>query len=102
MKLQPIQNAFRFGRLKDLIEGGWGMGVEIVHHQHDLVCVRKDIIDQVAHTMSKIDFGSLFGHFDVTPPSQRLKENEEIASAVAFVLVIKTFRPSRLWRQNAN
>ena len=49
--------------------------------------------------MSKVNLGSLFGHFDVTPSSQRLKEHEQIAGAIAFVLVIKPPWLSGLWRQ---
>ena len=99
MKLETIQNAFGFGRLESIIERCWRMRVEIVQHQHDLVRFRKEIIDQVLHTMSKIDLGSPFCHFDVTPTHQRLKEQKEIARAIAFVLVIKALWASGLWRQ---
>ena len=78
MKLQAIQNTFRFRRLKGLIKRGWRMDVEIVQHQYDLIRFRKDIIDQVLHTMSKVYLGPLVGHFDLTPARQRLKEDEEI------------------------
>ena len=75
------------------------MRIEIVQHQHDLVRLRKEIIDQVLHTMSKINLGSPFCHFDVTPTTQRLEEQKEIARAIAFVLVIKALWASRLGRQ---
>jgi hypothetical protein len=83
MKLQAVQNASRFRRLEGLVERCWGKRAVTLYHQHDPVRFRKEIIDQVLHTMSQVNLGSLFCHFHVTPTGKRLIEKDSAFRYVA-------------------
>ena len=71
------------------------MGVQIVLYNPNNLCLRKEQIRQVSHTMGKVDFSASLCYFDMTPSSQRLQEHEKIAGTIALIFVIEMLRLAR-------
>jgi hypothetical protein len=84
---------------KCFIKGSRGMGIEIVTHHSDFMCLWQMNINQVLHTISEILFCPACGDFHVPPTSQRLQEQKQVASALALLFVVITLRFARLYRQ---
>jgi hypothetical protein len=61
------------------------MGVEVVHHQSDAFRRGEVVIDQQAHLLSKVLFGSLVRDVDVTPTAQGLHEQKQIGGTFPFI-----------------
>jgi hypothetical protein len=68
MELQPLQNAARFRRRKRFVEGGRGVGIQIILDQANVLSLRIDFIHQPAHDFGVVKHGALRGHLDVPPP----------------------------------
>ena len=69
MKLQSVQNAFRFRRVKSFVKCCRRMRVQVVQHDHDAIGFRAQLIDKILHAMGKVDLGTLFCDPNVTPTS---------------------------------
>ena len=54
VKLQLACDPACFGGCKGLVEGGWGMGIELSHHQPDHLGCREIDIDQQLHLLAWI------------------------------------------------
>ena len=72
------------------------MGIQVVQDDDNRLCLREKIIDQVAHTLSKVDLRATVRDSNVPPTEQGLEEQEEIGGAIPLVLVVKAFRLARL------
>src|SRR4051812_1627548 len=55
-------------------------------------------IDEIAHASGMVFRRSPFGDFDLAPGTMHVEENEEIDRAIATILVIVTFEPTRAGR----
>jgi len=64
------------------------VGVEVVQDHPDLLGVGEMHIDQVAHDLGKVRFGALVGDFGVPPACTGLEQHEQVAGAVALVLIV--------------
>jgi hypothetical protein len=98
MKLEFVQNAFGFGRLKDFIQGSSRMSVQVIHHQANKFSFRIMNIDQFLHQHSPILPSAMIGHFHMPPTSQGFKQYKEIGYSLPFVFIIDPLRPTRLCR----
>lgn len=99
MKDQFASNPPGFSRLKRVIESTVGMGIEIIENHLDALRIGISDIDQPAHLVSKIDFGTIVRHGNMPPACQWFEEQEEITGAVPFVFIIIALYLSRLCGQ---
>ena len=59
-------------------------------------------VNQITHTMGKINHGALVGDFQMSPGFQRCKIDKQVAGAIALILVIILGHYSRLgWQRQA-
>ena len=85
VKLELARNPAGFVRGKDAVQGGRGMGIEVVDDQPDPFRRGEVLIHQQPHLLGEVAFGPLLGDVDVTPTAQRLDEQKQIGGAFAFV-----------------
>src|SRR3990172_2176904 len=90
-----------FGGKEALVEGGGGVGVEIVGHQHDLLDVRIALIGEQPQLLGEIKGGAAFGYRHLTLARQRLDAEKQVAGSVARIFIILAFRRPGLRRQAA-
>src|SRR5215210_1870032 len=91
--LQLRSDAPGLGRDERFIQGGWGMGVEVVHHQHYSLGLWVVDLYRLLYAVRPVDLRSPLGDADVAPASQRLANDEEVGRSVALVLVVLTGSP---------
>src|SRR6266446_8411649 len=72
---------------------------EVVQHYADLLRLRIVDVDQVAHTLGKVECSALLGDLDLPPGPMHIEEDEKIRRAVALVLVVVSLALSRARRQ---
>ena len=90
VELQASGNPSGFGRLEGLAERGDVVGVEVVQHHANHLSMRIGLVHQPLHLVSEIYRCASFGHLQVLPTPQRLKEHEQVPRSVALVLIVKT------------
>jgi len=97
--VEPIGNPLRLGRREGLVERRDGVGVELIHHQHD--CVGSGIvdIDQLLDAVCPIHSRAPRGHGDVPSAAQRLTDEEEIGDASSGVFGVVAGGLSRRARE---
>lgn len=66
------------------------MGGQVVEYNPKLQSVRKEIIDDLLHTVCEIDEGSPLGDFHVSPRTVCIEEYEQVGGPVATILVVNT------------
>src|SRR6266487_6359300 len=74
--------------LKRLIQRPEAVGVEVVHHQHDLLCAGVVQAQQVLDLMCPVDPGALRPGLDTAPSPQWPGPAEDRAGAVTDVLAV--------------
>src|SRR5947209_16135663 len=92
MDFQLVDQASRLGWLKDLIQSGWGMGVQVIHDQHDDVSQRIADIHQVANEASEVGFGAMRGYLQKALACEWLARHKQITGPVPLVLIVGAFR----------
>ena len=90
VELQASGNPSGFGRLEGLVGRGDVVGVEVVQHHANHLSMRIGPVHQTLHLVSEIYRCASFGHLQVLPTPQRLKEHEQVPRSVALVLIVKT------------
>lgn len=99
MKFQLLHNTSCLSWLKPLVQRCFGMCVEIIHYYTDHFSFGVAFIYQPFHLIRKIILPPMLSHFNVTPAPLRLTQHEQIACAVALVLIIKAFNlPGHRWQ----
>src|SRR5215210_208156 len=93
--LQLRSDAPGLGRDERFIQGGWGMGVEVVHHQHYSLGLWVVDLYRLLYAVRPVDLGPPLGDADVTPAGQGLANDEEVGRPLTFILVVLAGRPSR-------
>ena len=96
VELDAPDQAARLGRREGGIEGGGGMGGEIVEDDPDALGVGEVEVDEVAHGEGEVVGGAALGDFDVAPGAMGIEADEEIGGAVAAILVVEALRPAWL------
>ena len=59
MELDALQDSACFGRLEGFLEGGWGMGIEVLLHDAYLVGMWVNLVDQPADAMGVVNLGAV-------------------------------------------
>ena len=75
MNLQLTSDAPSLGRDERFIQGGGGMGVEVVQNQNDLLGLRVVAVDQLLYAMRPVELRPPLGDADVTPAGQGLRND---------------------------
>lgn len=68
------------------------MRVQVIQHHADQYRVRKVDVHQIFHTLCKVQRRALLSDLDVSPASERLEEQEQIATAPAQQARARAFR----------
>jgi hypothetical protein len=84
---------------KGLVEGGDGVGVEVVHDQHHGVGVGVVHGQEVFDLPGPVDPGPLGQGVDTAPPGQGLDPHEDRAGATPKVFAVLAGIPARPSRQ---
>ena len=71
-----------------LVEGADGVGVEVVHHQHDGLGVGVLVGEQVIDLMGPVNLGSVRLGVDAAPAASGFDPDEDRAGALADVLAV--------------
>src|SRR5215218_1871497 len=95
MNLQLTSDAPGLGRGERFIQGGGGMGVEVVQNQHDLLGLRVVDVDQLLYAMRPVELRPPLGDADVPPADQGLANDEEVGRPLTLVLIVVTGGPPR-------
>src|SRR5664280_1245694 len=75
------------------------MGVEVIHHNHNLLRLGIDFICKLLHGMCPILAGALIGNFDKPFSGQWLEEHKQVRHSFSFVFIIDSLRQARLsWK----
>jgi hypothetical protein len=74
VELQPVENSSGFLWREGLVQGRWGMGIEIVQDNLNVSSVREQDIDEVLHTQGEVFTRAIRRGFEVPPALQGLKE----------------------------
>ena len=88
-----------FVRGQNPVQGGGGMGIEVIQDQSDALGGREVVIDQQAHLLSKILLGPPVRDVDVTPTAQGLDEQKQIGGAFPFIFRVIARWLARAGRQ---
>src|SRR5258707_1223970 len=88
VKAQARENAAGLLRRKGLIQRSGGVRIEIVQDQMNTAHIGLYGFDQPVYGVGKILGSTLLGRVDMSPGGQWLKEQEQIARAVALILEI--------------
>jgi hypothetical protein len=72
------------------------MGVQAIQNDIDPLSIGIKDIHQVTHGISEFEFGAPTSNQDRSKPGLWLNQHEQIASAIAFVLIILSGDPARL------
>jgi len=99
--LQPGGNAPGVRRFELRIQVSRLMGVEVIGHQDDGVDVGILFFGQDAQLLGKVLGCAPCGHLHPAATLQRLNRQEEIADAVAGILIVLPLRLSGCHRQGA-
>ena len=75
------------------------MGIEIIHNQSDALRLRIIDIDQITNGIRPINFSAMVSHLNEAFTNQRLKEHEEISSAMSLVLIVAAHWLTRFQRE---
>ena len=88
VEFKAIQNPACFLRLKGFVKRGREMGIEIIQHHHEFLCVREVYIAELFDAVCPIDTGTGVRHLDMPPAFQRSKHHKQIAHPVPFIFRI--------------
>src|SRR5271157_1773487 len=98
VELKPPEHAARFGRWECGVESGSGVGGEVVEDDADALGFWEVDVDKLAHAKGEVVSSATARDLDPAPRAMGVKEDEEIDGAVAAILVIDAFGPSRRGR----
>src|SRR5215213_2602079 len=98
VELQLVHDAPRLCWLERLVEGGRGVGIEVVEHYPHLLGPRVVLIHQRSHLLSEVHGCTTVAHVEVAPSRLRLEAGEQVGRAPALVLVVVSGRTTRLGR----
>jgi hypothetical protein len=88
MDLQPVGDTLGLWWGERFVERGFGVRVQIVHDQNDLLGIREVQVHQVAHHIGPIHGRASLCHFHVPPGQKRSEQHEEGGSASPDILIV--------------
>src|SRR5215207_8963466 len=78
-----------------LVKRGWGVGIELVHDQDDLVRLAVAPVHELAHEARPVGTPAPVGDRHLAPTAERLKRYEQVGGAIAHVFAVVAFGPPR-------
>ena len=85
-------------RRKGVIERTGGMGREVIEDDPDLLGLGIMDIEKLAHALGEVASRAMLGDLDLAPGAVRVEENEQIDRAIAPILAVVAFEPTRCGR----
>src|SRR5271157_1705241 len=92
MKFKAIDQPSGFIGFKRPIKGRRRMGVQVIHHNDNLLSLWVDHIRKITHRFSPIFASALVSDFDMPLACQRLEEHKHVGDPFPLVLVIYPLR----------
>ena len=96
VELDAAQDPSRLRGRQGLVEGGGGMGREVVENDSDPLGLGIMDVDEVSHAGGEVRGGAPARDLDVSPGSVGIEEDEEIGGAVALVLAVVALEFARV------
>jgi hypothetical protein len=84
--LQPLGECSGFGGFERFVQRAEGVGVEVVHDQHDPCGVGVVDGQEVVDFVRPVDHGASWSGDDAAPAREGLHPDEDRAGAVAYIL----------------
>jgi hypothetical protein len=72
---------------------------EVVYHQANPVCVRVEIVCEVAHHFGELHLSAMLGHLRFSVALERLEGHEHVSRTLPLVFGVEAFRLPGLHRQ---
>ena len=94
VELQALQYPPCLHRGKGLVQRCRPVGIEVVQHDPNPLRLGVGFVHQPPHLVGKVLHPPLLGDRHMPPTPQGLAEHEQIARAVASVLIVKPLSPS--------
>ena len=102
VELQALQYPPCLHRGKGLVQRCRPVGIEVVQHDPNPLRLGVGFVHQPPHLVGKVLHPPLLGDRHMPPTPQGLAEHEQIARAVASVLIVKPLSPSPMgWNRYA-
>src|SRR3546814_3037860 len=93
VELQPAEVAMGLRRGEGLVESPGRVRGQVVHDHPDLVSVGEADVDEIAHLLGTVDGRAPPGDRDLAREPVRIHGDEQIAGAVAAILVVIARQP---------
>lgn len=97
--LQALDYPPGFLRHEGLVQARRRVGVQLVHHQHDLVRLPVASVDQIPHDLGEVLAGPALGDVDLAPPGHGFEGYEETGHPIADVHAVVALHLARRHRQ---
>ena len=101
VKLESLQYSPGFRRRKSFIKGSRRMSVQVVHHQGDLISLRKMNVREIPHAMSPINSSAMIRHLEMPPAFQGSEQHEQVTDPGPLIFVVVSPRLSRTFRNGS-
>jgi hypothetical protein len=95
MDLSFIRDSFRLRRIKGFIKSGFGMGIQIVHDEANLLHVRRMVIQQFFDKVRPIHFCAPRSHFGMPLTCSWFKRHKNVCGPIPLIFGVIPQRPSR-------
>ena len=98
-----IRDSFRLRRIKGFIQRSFGVGIQIVHHEANLLHVGIMLINQFFDKVRPIHFGALLSDFGLPLACSWFKSYKNVCCPIPLVLcVIPQWLPRFSWERNTH
>ena len=94
--LNPADNAAGLGRVEALVQAGWVVDVQAIHHEDNPLGVGIDLADQVAQDVRKVKTGSPRPNPYAPESAQGFQHQKKRAGAMTLIFLILPPGLSRL------
>src|SRR3989337_2760771 len=99
VNLQLVGKALGLGWRKRFIQRAWAMGVELIHHQDDLLRLRVLHVHEVLNALCPLHPPPPVANVELPTPYQRLIEQEQVTGPIAHIFGIVALGLTRTRRQ---
>ena len=72
---------------KSLVQHSWGMGVPVVQHHANPLCLREDCIRQPFHLAGDVLLRPPLRHVDFPPARQGVNDQQQVAASLPLICV---------------
>jgi len=103
MDLSFICDSFCLRGGKCFIKRGCGMGMKIIHHEADFLCMRIMVINKFLDKVCPINFCPLLSDFGMTLTSSWFKSHKNVCGPIALILCSISQRlPRCRWKRSTD